>query len=107
MLTRLALLGLQDWTALSKVQRRFVWMQFIHPMLSGWRMLLAKMGLAFPAAFIILQFGGFNTRIVEGIAVFLLIWGIPELFDLCVLALQRRKLSSYIQNHRAQIEAAA
>jgi prepilin signal peptidase PulO-like enzyme (type II secretory pathway) len=105
MITYLALLRFPQWMALSRVQRRFVWRHCVHPLLTRLPVMLAKTILLFLfiiAAYWIGVFGSLVPSIVTMIAVIFLI---PELLDLWLVARHRQDIEAYIQSHGSEIQS--
>ena len=107
MLAYLALLGLPEWKTLSRVQRRFVWRHFIHPILTRWQMMVAKMGLVLLAVLIGSLLGAFSTTTGTFIVMFVVIFVVTDLVDLLLLTRHRQQVASYIHSHGAEIQTAA
>ena len=107
MLTYLALSGLPEWTTLSKVQRQFVWRHFIHPMLTRWRIRVAKMGLLLLSLAVAWFLGGFSTTTATFVTCFVMILFVTEIFDFFVVERWRQKVKTYIQDHGSELKSAA
>lgn len=107
MLTYFALLGLPEWTALSRVQRRFVWQQCAYPLLDRWQMKLAKLSMALLAIFVAFQLGGFDHMGTTMVVLFIVVILLPDSFDTVLIARHRRQVSSFIQSHGTEIQSAS
>src|SRR5881396_3727054 len=107
MLTYFARVGLPGWKALSKVQRRFVWRQCVHPFLFRGHLMVAKTFLIALAVFFASRSGAFTTMPSTFIAAFVVVFLVTDLFELCVIARHRRQVSSFIESHGAEIQHAA
>ena len=107
MLKYLALLGLPEWTALSRIQRRFVWQHCVHPFLAKWQIRLVELCVTPLGMFAALRFGAFDHMRSTLVALFIVIFLLPDLFDTCWVARHRREVSSFIQSHGADIQTAA
>jgi hypothetical protein len=113
MLTHFALWGLPDWTKLSKVQRRFVWQQCLHPILANRRALDAKgavLLLIFLGSLAWWMFGQSSfiahPRVVYPLLVVVTAFFPPEFVDLVIVARQRKRVSQFIHDHGEEIAAA-
>ena len=109
MLTFLALIRLPEWTALSKVQRRFVSIHCIHPLLIDRRAMNAKTLLLLAGLAVALSSGVFSlTNTIGAIAVMYALAFLPsELIDIVVVAQHRQLVREFIQSHEAEIATAA
>lgn len=104
MLAYLPLLLLQPWKALSKRQRRFVWLQCIHPLLIRWPLMLAKSVILFGALMAVMlpnELHGWR----QFLAFFAVIFFTTELFDMIFVACSRSKIAHYIEEHQAEIQS--
>ena len=102
----LPLLLLQPWKALSRPQRRFVWRQCVHPLMTRWPMGLAKYCLIFFAILAVTLPDSFHGWTLFA-AIFLAIFVPTDLFDMVLVARYRRKIVEYIQGHKHEIESVA
>ena len=93
MLTYLALLGLPEWTALSKIQRRFAWQHYVTPLVTRWQLAVAKTLLVVLAVAVMLWLEAFGRTSTSVIAIVAAVFLIPELFDLFFVAGHRRRIS--------------
>ena len=107
MLTYLALLGLPEWTTLSKVQRRFVWRRYIVPLVTRWQLAVAKTILVGLVIAALLWLGAFSRTGTTVIAFVGVVFLIPELFDLVFIARRRQQIGNIIQSHETEIRSAA
>ena len=105
MITYLALLSFPEWMALSKVQRRFVWQHCVHPLLRRLPVLLAKTVLVFGFIGAAFWFGAFGSLLPSIIVMIAVIFLIPELLDVWVIARQRQYIKTYIQGHESEIQS--
>lgn len=91
--------------ALSKVQRRFVWQHCVHPLLTRLPVLLAKCVLVFGFISAAYWFGAFGSLVSSIIMMIAVIFPIPELVDLWVIARHRQDIETYIQSHGSDIQS--
>ena len=105
MITYLALLRFPQWMALSKVQRRFVWQHCVHPLLTRLPVLLAKTVLVFGFIGAAYWFGVFGSLVPSIIMMIAVIFLIPELLDVWVIARHRQDIETYIQSHGSDIQS--
>jgi hypothetical protein len=108
MLIYLPFLLFQPWKKLSKAQRKFVWRECVQPLVTRWPILVIKSMAMFFAILIPLMM---VVKTLQGWklmgAMFLVVFLMPELFDMIVLARYRRRVIEYIQEHRPEIESVA
>ena len=107
MFTKLALLGLPEWTALSKVRRRFVWQHYVAPLVTRWQLVAAKTILVMLVIAVVLWLEAFSRTSTTIIAFLGAVFLIPEIFDLCFIALRRQTIGGIIQSHETEIRSAA
>ena len=105
MITYLALLRVPSWMALSGVQRRFVWRHCIHPLLTRFPLMIAKIILAFLCIIVGYWLGAFGSLVSTVITIIVLIFLLPELLDLCLVARHRQVIQDYIQSHGSEIQS--
>jgi len=104
-MTYLALLRLPLWKALSKGQRRLIWRNCVHPILTCRPFVVSKLALSLLLLFVAYQVGGFNGLAQAVITIALLVFVIPELLDIFWVARHRRDVESCIQTHAAEIQS--
>jgi hypothetical protein len=107
MITHLALLRFPQWMALSKVQRQFVWQHCVHPLLTRLPVLLAKTVLGFVFIGAAYWFGAFGSLVPSIIIMMAVIFLVPALLDVCVIARHRRDIEVYIRSHGSDIQSVA
>lgn len=107
MIASLALSGLTEWQTLTKVQRRFVWRQFIHPLLTRGPMMVAKMCLLLLVLFTSSLLGAFDTTTGTLIVMFFVTFVVTDVVDLLLLRQNRRQVVDFIHNHRTEIQTQA
>jgi len=107
MLTYLALRRLPQWLALSGAQRRFVWRHGVHPLLIRWPVKLAKSLLLFLLLMAAVGLGGFDGLVPTFITLMVVIFLLPELVDLWLVARHRQDILAYIHSHAAELQSVA
>src|ERR1039458_998364 len=105
MIAHLILFRLSSWLALSKVQRRFVWKSYVHPLLVRWPLMVAKMCLGFLAIIIAYWTGGFSSFISSMVVIFIVAFAVPELLDFFPLSRRRHDIEMFIKTHDADIQS--
>jgi hypothetical protein len=105
MLVYLALLRFPPWAALSRVQRRFVWREFIQPLLTRWPLSLAKSFVLFIALLAVVLPSGFHGA-GSYVAFFLAVMFTTDLLDLFLVAGYRMRIGQYIREHATEIDLA-
>src|SRR5438045_2854557 len=103
-LVYLALLGFRPWADLSRAQRRFVWVDFVHPFLSHWPVNLAKSCLLWLALMAVVWPSGLHGA-GGYIAFFLVAMFTTDVLDLLLVVGYRRRIGQYIQEHEPEIKS--
>ena len=106
MLTYFSLVGLPEWTALSRRQRRFVWRQCAYPLLDRWQMKVAKTCIALAALCVAVRLGFFDHMSTTVLSMLVLVFLLPDLFDALVVASHRQQVSAFITHHGTEIQTA-
>ena len=63
------------------------------------------MVLGFLFIFVAYRFGGFSSVTSYLITIFFIVFVIPELVDLLLLARHRRNIETYLQSHGSEIQS--
>jgi len=104
MLIYLALFRFRPWTALSRRQRRFVWRNCVHPLLTHWPLLIVRGCLLFSAMLAVVLPDAFHGWRLY-LAIFLVVFLVPDLLDVDLVARFRPKIGGYIQEHGSEIQS--
>src|SRR5262249_37061836 len=107
MLTYLPLLLLQPWKVLSRRQRRFVWRECVHPLMTRWPMMLAKFVLLFLVCYASVAVLSDNLGWRQYLTFFFVMFFTTDVFDMILVARFRQRIIDYIREHGQEIQSVA
>jgi uncharacterized membrane-anchored protein YitT (DUF2179 family) len=107
MLIYFALLGLPEWTTLSKTDRQAVCKRFIRPLFRRWQVFLGRIVFLIIAIITTTRLLHTSPGWHEFMTVFVAVLFGSILFDQVFVALKRHQIIQFIRNHAKEIESAA
>ena len=93
-----------EWRRLSPSQRKFVWAALLSPMVGAMSVRITKTVLCLGGISSLWAMRGTVTELAYSSGLIVCVLGIPELVEIAVLLRGGRRLTTFVQQHTAELE---